>query len=128
MGPSTSAQSQLNMLRNDQMPYRETSSWLYPTPTGDLGRDRIARTIQFACLLLSVVIGTLTISNLISHPDTNVVFLGAAGALLLTAVMNRLGHGKWAAHIAFLVMLLTATLLVFEARDGFRSLAMLVFP
>jgi two-component system, cell cycle sensor histidine kinase and response regulator CckA len=112
------------------MPYPETSSWLYPTPTGDLGRDRNARTLHFACLLLSATFGTLAISNLISHeaPDETIVFLGAASALLLTAALNRLGKERWATRVAFVVVLLTATLLVFEARDGFRSLAMLVFP
>lgn len=112
------------------MPYRESSSWLYPRPTGDLGRDRIARTVQFACLVLSAAVGALAIANLISHEarDTNVVFFCAVGALLLAAVVNRSGEGKWAARIAFLVVLLTATVLVFEARDGLRSHAMLVFP
>jgi PAS domain S-box-containing protein len=43
-------------------------------------------------------------------------------------IVNRLGKAKLAARIAFFVVLLTATLLVFEARDGFRSHAMLVFP
>ncbi len=43
-------------------------------------------------------------------------------------VMNRAGNWEWAARTAFLAVLLTAMLLVFEARDGFRSLAMLVFP
>ena len=32
------------------------------------------------------------------------------------------------ARTAFLAVLLTAIMLVFEARDGFRSFAMLVFP
>ena len=42
--------------------------------------------------------------------------------------MNRAGRSDWAARTAFLAVLLTAILLVFEARDGFRSHAMLVFP
>ena len=42
--------------------------------------------------------------------------------------MNRAGRSDWAARTAFLAVLLTAVLLVFEARDGFRSHAMLVFP
>ncbi len=43
-------------------------------------------------------------------------------------VTNRAGSWEWAARTAFLAVLLTAMLLVFEARDGFRSFAMLVFP
>src|SRR5215831_15331391 len=43
-------------------------------------------------------------------------------------IMNRAGQWKWAARIAFLSLLLTAMLLVLNARDGFRSTAMLVFP
>ena len=42
--------------------------------------------------------------------------------------MNRAGRPAWAARPAFLAVLLTAVLLVFEARDGFRSHAILVFP
>jgi hypothetical protein len=42
--------------------------------------------------------------------------------------MNRAGRSDWAGRTAFLAVLLTAVLLVFEARDGFRSHAMLVFP
>ncbi len=56
------------------------------------------------------------------------VLLFAVAALVAAAAMNRAGKSDWAARIAFLAALLTAMLLVFEARDGFRSHAMLVFP
>jgi PAS domain S-box-containing protein len=52
----------------------------------------------------------------------------AVVALVAAAVVNRAGESAWAARTAFLAVLLTAILLVFEARDGFRSHAMLVFP
>jgi PAS domain S-box-containing protein len=42
--------------------------------------------------------------------------------------MNRAGRSAWAARTGILAVLLTAIVLVFEARDGFRSHAMLVFP
>ena len=48
--------------------------------------------------------------------------------LVIAAIMNRAGTTAWAARMAVLAILLTAILLVFEARDGFRSNAMLVFP
>jgi hypothetical protein len=58
------------------MSFQTISSWLAPMASGDLGRDRNARTVQFACLVLSAAIGTLALANLISHEahDTNVVF------------------------------------------------------
>ena len=30
---------------------RKLQFWFYPEPTGDVGRDRNARTLQFTCLL-----------------------------------------------------------------------------
>src|SRR5215469_5749994 len=112
------------------MPTTEKSSWIYPKSTGDPGRDRNARTVQFACLLLAAAVALLIILNAIAQesPGTNRVLFLAVGALLLAAFANRTGRTRWAARIAFLATLLTATLLVFAARDGFRSHAMLVFP
>jgi hypothetical protein len=49
-------------------------------------------------------------------------------ALVAAMLTNRAGNWEWAARTAFMAVLLTAMLLVFEARDGFRSLSMLVFP
>src|SRR5262252_5033669 len=42
--------------------------------------------------------------------------------------MNRSGKWKWAAWTVSLGVLLYAVLLVFQARGGFRSNAMLLFP
>jgi hypothetical protein len=36
---------------------RKSSSWFYPKPTGDPGRDRNARTLQITCLLFAFTIG-----------------------------------------------------------------------
>ncbi|HTP34006.1 MAG TPA: PAS domain-containing protein [Candidatus Acidoferrales bacterium] len=52
----------------------------------------------------------------------------AVAGLLAAAAMNRSGMWTWAARTAILAVLLTAILLVLQARDGFRSHAMLVFP
>jgi hypothetical protein len=41
-------------------------SWFYPKPTGDPGRDRNARTVQFACLLLAFAVSAVAILNVIS--------------------------------------------------------------
>jgi PAS domain S-box-containing protein len=48
--------------------------------------------------------------------------------LLAALVLNRSGRQVWAGRIAALAMLLSSTLLVFEARDGLRSISMLLFP
>jgi PAS domain S-box-containing protein len=107
----------------------KSSSWFYPKPTGDPGRDRNARTVQFACLLLASAVSTVTILNVIARElgETPLLVFAVAG-LVAAMIMNRVGRWEWAARTAFLAVLLTAMLMVFEARDGFRSLAMLLFP
>jgi PAS domain S-box-containing protein len=105
-------------------------SWFYPKPTGDPGRDRNARTVQFACFLLAFAVSAVAISDVIGRkpsPETPILVFAVA-VLVAAMVTNRAGNWKWAARTAFLALLLTAMLLVFEARDGFRSLAMLMFP
>ena len=107
----------------------KSSSWLYPKPTGDPGRDRNARTLQFACFLLALAVSTIAVLNFIAHgPRETPVLVFAVAGLVFAAVMNRTGRWAWAAGIAFLPVMLTAILLVFEARDGFRIIAMLLFP
>jgi PAS domain S-box-containing protein len=107
----------------------KSASWFYPPASGDPGHDRNARTVQFACFLLALVVSIVVILNVISRElaETPILVFAAAG-LVAAMVMNRAGRWEWAARIAFLAVLLTATLLVFDARDGFRSLAMLLFP
>ena len=108
----------------------KSRSWFYPKPTGDPGRDRNARTVQFACFLLAFAVSALAILNVVSREpsaETPILVFAAAG-LVAAMVTNRAGNWEWAARTAFLAVLLTAMLLVFEARDGFRSLAMLLFP
>jgi PAS domain S-box-containing protein len=61
-------------------------------------------------------------------PRQTPLLLFAAAGLVAATVINRAGRWEWAARIAILAVLFTAILLVFEARDGFRSTAMLVFP
>jgi hypothetical protein len=105
------------------------SSWFYPLSTGDPGRDRNAQTLQFSCFLLTFAVSAVAILNLISHePQETPMLAFAVAGLVAVAVMNRAGRPDWAARAAFLAVLLTAILLVFEARDGFRSHAMPVFP
>jgi hypothetical protein len=41
------------------MSNRKPSSWFYPKPTGDPGRDRNARTLQFSCFLLALAVGAV---------------------------------------------------------------------
>ena len=109
---------------------RKSRSWFYPKPTGGPGRDRNARTVQFACFLLAFAVSAVAMLNVISgEPSAETPLLVFAVAALVAAmVTNRARSWEGAARTAFLAVLLTAMLLVFEARDGFRSLAMLVFP
>src|SRR5215469_14184482 len=89
-------------------------SWFYPKPTGDVGRDRNARTVQFACLLLAFAVSLVAILNFASHePAENPLLVFAAASLVAAIVVNRLGRWEWGARIAFSAMLLTAMLLVF---------------
>ena len=105
------------------------SNWFYPKPTGDPGHDRNTRTVQFACFLLASAASALVILNVIDRElgETPLLVFAVAG-LAAAMIMNRTGRWQWAARTAFLIVLLTAILLVFEARDRFRSLAMLMFP
>jgi two-component system, cell cycle sensor histidine kinase and response regulator CckA len=105
---------------------RKWSTWLYPKPTGDPGRDRNARTLQFACLLLAAGIVAEAVTN--HQTQATSLLLFAAAGPVAAAAINRAGRPTWAARTAFVAVLLTAVLLVFEARDGFRSLAMQIFP
>ena len=108
----------------------KSRSWFYPKPTGNLGRDRNARTVQFACFLLAFAVSTLAILNVVNREpsaETPILVFAAAG-LVAAMVTNRAGNWEWAARTALSAVLLTAMLLVFEARDGFRSVAMLLFP
>jgi len=107
----------------------KSASWFYPLATGDPGHDRNARTLQFACFLLASAVSTVVILDVIARElaETPILVFAAAG-LFAAMVMNRAGRWEWAARTAFLAVLLTAMLLVFEAHDGFRSLAMLMFP
>lgn len=101
----------------------------YPKPTGDVGQDRQAQTLQFAFLLLLILIGTVAAWDIVDWDPAPLPILGVTMTALIAAVIiNRLGRWKWAGWTAFLALLLTTTLLVVQARDGFRSLAMLLFP
>jgi PAS domain S-box-containing protein len=108
---------------------RKSSSWFYPRSTGDPGRDRNARTLQFSCFLLACAVMVVAILDALAKDWRETPLLVfAAASLIAAALMNRTGRSEWAARTVFLAVLLTATLLVFEARDGFRSHAMLIFP
>ena len=109
---------------------RESSFWFYPRPTGDPGRDRNARTVQFSCCLLASAISAVAVLNSFDrNPSRQTpLLLFAVAGLIAVTVINRARKWEWAARIAILAVLFTAILLVFAARDGFRSTAMLVFP
>jgi two-component system, cell cycle sensor histidine kinase and response regulator CckA len=111
------------------MSARKLSLWFYPQPTGDPGRDRNAQTLQFTCLLFTVAIALIAILNALERDwvEFPVSCMSVAG-LVAAMVMNRAGMWKGAARTAILAILLTAILLVVQARDGFRSHAMIVFP
>src|SRR5581483_7073957 len=105
------------------------SLWFYPSPTGDRGRDRNARTLQFTCLILLIALAVAVVFNLFSREPTSAQTVGAVFvALCLAAALNRAGKVTWAGRIVTLALLLCAILRVVHARDGFRSLAMFMFP
>jgi PAS domain S-box-containing protein len=112
-----------------EMPDGKSSSWFYPKATGDLGRDRNARTLQFSSVLLVCAVCTLAILNVIDRDWREVPFqVFAAAGLAAAVVLNRAGRSDWAGRTLFLAALLTPILLIFQANDGFRSHAMLIFP
>jgi predicted TIM-barrel fold metal-dependent hydrolase len=87
----------------------KSRSWFYPKPTGDPGRDRNARTVQFACFLLAFAVSAVAILNVISgkpSAETPILVFAVAG-LVAAMVTNRAGSWEWAARTAFLAVLLT---------------------
>jgi PAS domain S-box-containing protein len=104
------------------------SSSLYPKPTGDPGRDRNAQTLQISCFLLALVVGFITILDIAEHAPQTPLLLITTAALIGAALTNRAGRSDWAGRIVFGVVFVSAVLLVFQANDGIRSHAMLVFP
>src|SRR5947208_2519001 len=100
----------------------KSDSWFYPKPTGDPGQDRNARTVQFSCLLFAFAVSLIATLDVIAHEPKELPFLVFAVAGLVAAmVINRAGKWELAACLALSALLLTGMLLVFEARDGFRS-------
>src|SRR6516225_4354845 len=98
---------------------RKSSSWFYPKPTGDPGRDRNTRTVQLACLLLASAVGLVASLNIIARePGPNPLLAFAVAGLVAGMVMSRAGKWEWGARIAFVALLSTAILLVVEASDG----------
>ena len=107
----------------------KSRSWFYPKPTGDPGRDRNARTLQFSCFLLAFAVGVILLVSAVGHEwqEAPLLVLAITG-FVAAAIMNRAGRSDWAGPTTFLIVLLSAILLVFQAHDGFRSHSMLVFP
>src|SRR5947209_10170232 len=89
----------------------KSDSRFYPKPTGDPGRDRNARTVQFSSLLLASAVSLIAILNAIAREPEQTPFLAlAAAGLVVAMVINRAGKWAWAACVAFSAVLLTATL------------------
>ena len=108
---------------------RPSSSWIYPAATGDPGRDRNARSLQFAFLLAVVGIASLmVIDGIRGYRGDLPVMASAAVGLLAAAAINRLGKWEWAARTAALLMLAMIVALIHQARDGLRSHSMILFP
>ena len=71
----------------------KSNSRFYPEPTGDPGRDRNARTVQFASLLLAAAVSLIATLNVIAHEPKEMPFLAFAVAGLVAAmVINRASH------------------------------------
>jgi PAS domain S-box-containing protein len=107
----------------------DLSFWLFPTPTGDVGQDRNARTLQVACYVFAVGFALVAFLNSISGEQVNLpLHLSAVLGLVASAILNKTGNWKWAVRLAVFFALLNVITLVLEARDGFRSHAMVAFP
>jgi PAS domain S-box-containing protein len=113
----------------EQMSHGISTSWFYPKQTGNPGRDRNARTLQFTCLLFAIAIGIAVALDVISREPIPVPIVSAAlFGLCAAAVLNHAGRSTSAGRIVILALLLCAVLRVVHASDGFRSHAMLMFP
>ncbi len=102
---------------------------LYPKLTGDSGRDRRASGIHSGCIALSIAFAFLIIRSVgWRHGDSVLPMavgeLAALGALRL----NYVGNWIAAVRLVYFGMLFVSTFLVSTAHDGFRSIAMLLFP
>ena len=106
----------------------KSQSWFYLNPTGDVGRDRNARTLQFSCLLFATALGAVAALDMVTGERVPWPILLSVVGLIAAVAVNRAGRSAWAGRTAILALMLGAILLVFEAHDGFRSHAMLVFP
>uniref|UniRef100_Q02A22 histidine kinase n=1 Tax=Solibacter usitatus (strain Ellin6076) TaxID=234267 RepID=Q02A22_SOLUE len=103
--------------------------WLYPKSTGDPGSDRNSRTLQFSCYLLaSAAVAVLMVSAIDREWQQMPLLVSAIAGLVAAVALSRAGRSDWAGRTAFLIVLLSAILLVFRAHDGFRSHSMLLFP
>lgn len=102
----------------------------YPRPQGEKGRDRHARKLHLALLVSLAGFGLGIVLDLVlGSTKTEVPTLVFASLGLLAALQfNRRGYWEWSARIGSLTILITAVLLVAQAKDGFRSIAMLIFP
>ena len=57
------------------------SSGFFPKPTGDVGRDRNARTLQFSCLLFASALGIVGVLDTIDGQQVPLPILLAAAGL-----------------------------------------------
>lgn len=80
--------------------------------------------VLFALAITLVAILDTIARQLVELPIPTMAIVG----LVAAALMNSAGRSEWAARISILAVLLTAILIVVEARDGFRSHATLIFP
>jgi hypothetical protein len=77
------------------MPDRKLSSWFYPTPTGDPGHDRNARTVQFTCFLSASAVSSVAILNVIAlEPGETSLLVFAVAGLFVAIIMNRQGSAS----------------------------------
>jgi PAS domain S-box-containing protein len=100
----------------------------YPRPTGDISRDRNARTLQFSLLLFASAVGAIATLDMVSRETVPLPILVAVVGFAVAAAANRAGKAAWAGQTFILALMVSASLLVIGAHDGLRSNAMLVFP
>jgi two-component system cell cycle sensor histidine kinase/response regulator CckA len=105
-----------------------SAAWWYPKPTGDPGRDRHAVSIHIGCIVLSIAFALLIARAVWRNGQLLLPDIFAELAVLGALVLNYVGKWRWATWLGTYGVMFAVALIVTEARDGFRSIAMLAFP
>jgi PAS domain S-box-containing protein len=106
-----------------------SGAWWRPRPTGDSGGDHHAVSIHYGCVVASLAFAAGIVRSTGWGAGYRLAPLVIGELTALAAlVLNYFGQWAWAVRLAVFGALFANAFLVTEARDGFRSIAMLGFP